>query len=93
MRALPPFNASLHQSTGAPGHLFEVKTPAAVLPGDTSIITKSVRSWYRIPAAVAPSRTPANAGRPGKGTASGETDAVMVSFPCRGYCLAGGGPT
>ena len=45
IRALPPFSADRHQSTGAPGHLLLVKTPAAVLPGETSIITRSVRPW------------------------------------------------
>ena len=43
MRALPPFSAARHQSTGAPGHLLVVNTPATVLPGATSIITTSVR--------------------------------------------------
>ena len=43
IRALPPFKAARHQSTGAPGHLLEVKTPATELPEATSIITTSVR--------------------------------------------------
>ena len=34
-RALPPLSAARHQSTGAPGHLLEVKTPATVLSGDS----------------------------------------------------------
>ena len=32
-RALPPSAPPRHQSTGAPGHLLEVNTPATVLPG------------------------------------------------------------
>ncbi len=42
-RALPPFNAARHQSTGAPGHLLDVKTPATVVPGASSIMTISLR--------------------------------------------------
>ena len=44
IRALPPFSAARHQSTGAPGHLLLVNTPATV-SGATSIITTSVRPW------------------------------------------------
>ena len=43
IRAFPPFRDARHQSTGAPGHLLEVNTPATVLPFGTSIITTSVR--------------------------------------------------
>ncbi len=42
-RARPAFSDARHQSTGAPGHLFEVNTPATVLPLGTSIMTTSVR--------------------------------------------------
>src|ERR1019366_7764762 len=56
-------------------------TPAAVLPAGTSIITRSVRPWYLIPAAVALRRTPASGGNSGKGTASGETAFVMSFLP------------
>jgi hypothetical protein len=42
-RARPDFSAVRHQSTGAPGHLLDVNTPAAVLPAASSIITRSVR--------------------------------------------------
>ena len=42
-RALPPASAARHQSTGAPGHLLEVNTPATDVPGASSSITRSVR--------------------------------------------------
>ena len=42
-RALPPGSISRHQSTGAPGHLEVVKTPATVVPGASSAITTSLR--------------------------------------------------
>ena len=44
-RALPPASEARHQSTGAPGHLLEVKTPATVVPAASSIITRSLRPW------------------------------------------------
>ena len=44
-RALPPFSAARHQSTGAPGHLLEVNTPATVVPAANSANTTSVRPW------------------------------------------------
>ena len=44
-RALPPGSEARHQSTGAPGHLLEVNTPATVCPAASSIITRSVRPW------------------------------------------------
>ena len=96
-RALPPLSAALHQSTGAPGHLFEVNTPAAVLPAGTSIITTSVRFWYRMPAAAALSLTPARGGSAGSATASGETAVVIGFLPVvsffgrRARYFAGGG--
>jgi hypothetical protein len=43
-RALAPFSAARHQSTGAPGQRLRVKTPAAVVPGASSNITRSARS-------------------------------------------------
>ena len=42
-RARPPANAVRHQSMGAPGHLLRVNTPATVVPGASSTITRSVR--------------------------------------------------
>ena len=44
-RARPPRSASRHQSIGAPGHRLRVNTPAAVVPGASSTITRSVRPW------------------------------------------------
>ena len=44
-RARPPFSAARHQSTGMPGHLLRVNTPAAVVPGASSTMTRSVRPW------------------------------------------------
>ncbi len=43
-RALPPRSEARHQSTGAPGQRLEVNTPATVVPGSNTIITRSVRS-------------------------------------------------
>ena len=42
-RARPPLSDARHQSTGAPGHLLAVKTPATVVPDASSIITRSLR--------------------------------------------------
>jgi len=42
-RALPAPSAARHQSTGAPGHLLEVNTPATVVPDASSSITRSSR--------------------------------------------------
>ena len=43
-RAFPPFSASRHQSTGAPGQRFFVNTPATVVPGGNAIIVTSSRA-------------------------------------------------
>ncbi len=42
-RARPLRSAARHQSTGAPGHWLRVNTPATVVPGASSAITRSVR--------------------------------------------------
>ena len=44
-RARPPDSAARSHSTGAPGQRLRVNTPAAVVPGASSTITRSVRPW------------------------------------------------
>ena len=89
-RARPPPSAMRHQSTGAPGHLLRVNTPATVLPGASSIITRSVRPWYRMPAAAAASRTPASGGSAGSGTARGDSGSLAIAATSGrlAWCLA-----
>jgi len=42
-RATPPFSTDRHHSTGALGQRLRVNTPATVVPGASSAITRSVR--------------------------------------------------
>ena len=45
VETVPSGKMRRHQSTGAPGHLFFVKTPAARVPAASSARTRSVRPW------------------------------------------------
>src|SRR6185437_5814086 len=78
-RALPPFSASRHQSTGADEQRERVKAPAMVVPGASSASIRSRPPFFLRPIATPPSRTPAIRGSTGwDAGASGETGSAGI---------------
>ena len=91
-RAMPPARASRHQSIGAPGQRFCVKTPATAVPAarSTSQVCRPLGTSIRAAASVADRRP---AGTPGGWVKDGRAlplDALGPRWACTGRGQGGG---